>query len=450
MEVLKNSVTQADQAPVLFQMVVFNDMEGCSRDFMPDLPAEWSHHRDAILRSTVRREGLWATAVRRAISQATTRAWEVKGEQHETVRKFHQLFLAANTTGYTNKKTPWGKGWDYYLEQHLRSYTLTSNGAFTEVVWQGGKVIGFIHLDPSRCTRTGDMQIPVIYTDTHGRQHELAEHQVFMMADMTSESITENGLGLCAAERAYDEIRAYAAIQLKRYERVTGRSPDVIDLVGGVSNSQLKRIVERGEQKADEAQYVHHMGHLIAGINNDTPLSHVPIRVAGLPDDYNTMPDFEMAIYRYAAALDVDPQDIAPLNQGSFGSAGQSQTLDEKNKRSLLFGWDRKFTHLVANHLLDTATRFRFSEASDVARRDQEAKVLKTVTEAMGNLTESMTLSPEQARQLGIEYKALPSEFGDGDDTQMVTLTDVDTPDAAKPIKKAEPTKVDTGHDLKN
>lgn len=407
-QVLDKSVTKNDGGPVVFQFVT---RSAPCRDILPDLPAEWSPSRDFTLRSTLRYDGFWASAVRRAVSQAASRMWEIRGEEASKVRAAQELFLAANTVGYTRDKVPWGHGWGHFLDQHLRAYVLTNNGAFTEVVYNGSKVVGFVHLDPYRCERTGEEDVPVIYTDRNGWQHELRQHECFMLADFVSESHFENGIGMCAAERVYDEIRIHSVVQKKYWERVAGRTADRVHFISGIKQSQLNDIMSDAEDDADNQGYAHYMGNILSAVPGETDMSSISIDLSGVDTDYDRKRDYEIARNRYALALDMDPQDLSPLSGASDGVGAQSRTLDRKNRRTTLFGWDSAFMDVASRFILDSTTKFVFSESQDGTDERQKAETLGRVGEGVKQLVESMVLTPDQGVQLGVEYEVFPDEF---------------------------------------
>lgn len=417
-EVLSKSVTKNDAEPNLFQMVVAPNHFHYSKKSMPDLGPDWSQRRDAVLRETIHWDKFWASAVRKAISLASSHAWEIRGIQADRIREAHELFHAANTVGYNRNKVAWGKGWDCYLSQHLRSYLLTGNGAFTEVVYNGARVVGFIHLDPSRCERTGDPNVPVTYLDTAGVTHELKYHQVFMLSDFADESTDALECGMCAADRAYDEIRIQAVTQQKYWERISGRNADTLHLISGMTNKHLKQIKASSENAADAKSHVYHMGNIISAIPGDADLKHLAIQLAGVSADYDREKDWKIAKSRYALALDIDVQDIAPLERGGLGSGGESRILDEKSRRSILFGWDKNWMDAANQFLLDTSTRFHFSESTNADDAKERAECLDTISTALTKLTGGqMVINPEQALQVAIDNGVLSSEFASEQET---------------------------------
>lgn len=417
-DIVSGSVVANDAGPQMFQMVVAPNFGGANCNgrlrgpaAMPDLEFGWSHERDIILRSTVHFDKFWASSVMKAISLTTAYAWEVRGEKAEVVREAQEMFLAANTSGYDRKGVAWGAGWNTFLSQHLRSYLLTGNGAFVNVIYKGARVVGFVHLDPYRCMRTGDTEYPVEYTDSYGEVHELACHEVLMVTPFPTESEFENGCGMCAAERAYDEIRIHAVTQQKYWERLAGRSADTLHLIKGMTQTQINNVIQGAENEADAKNYTVYMGHILSGIMGDGDLTHVPIQLAGVEPDYDRRSDYELARNRYALALDIDPQDLAPLDSSSYGAASQSRVLDRKAGRTILGGWDEDFMEQASRLLMDSGTRFHFSSTRDMGDERSRAETLNTVANAVSKLTQNMILTPDQALQVGVDHDALPDEF---------------------------------------
>jgi hypothetical protein len=86
------------------------------------------------------------------------------------------------------------------LNQGLQDYFLTDNGFFIEIDREdnskpGSRIIGLYHLDSLRCWRTGDPDVPVIYSDLHGQYHFLAWWQVWSIADTPNARNNYFGVG---------------------------------------------------------------------------------------------------------------------------------------------------------------------------------------------------------------------------------------------------------------
>jgi len=426
-DIIKESVTAGDTGPMM--QFILAPHAFCDKPAFEDLPPEWSHERDDMLRSTMR-EGLWASAVGEAISQAAEKSWAVKGPLAETVRQYHELFHAANTIGYNADGRAWGHGWQHYLNQHLTEYFTSGNGPFTEVVRKGLRVIGFVHLDSSRCLRTGDWEYPVEYTSLDGRQHLLGCQSVFYIADMPSPKSEDRGTGVCAAERAYDEIRSYYAAQRRYWERMDNRRTDKMHLIKGVGPSLVGQIVGAAEAKADEKRHFHYLGQTVTGIPGDGEIDHVEIDFGGMGDEYDREADFKMARARYALALDIDPQDIAPLDSGGrSGTVGQSLILDRKNRRSTGHGWDRKWMDAANQFLTETGVRFYFTEETDATERAAEAKAKRDTIERIKCSIDTGMITPDQGLQEAIREGIHPQEF----------MTQIDTGEGPFTLEREDP-----------
>ncbi len=69
-------------------------------------------------------------------------------------------------------------GWEEMATKWFFARATQDNGAFLEIIGAGpkngeikGPAVGVAFLDPSRCTRTGNPEYPVVYTDVDGRQY---------------------------------------------------------------------------------------------------------------------------------------------------------------------------------------------------------------------------------------------------------------------------------------
>ena len=240
-----------------------------------DLPLPWSRPRDHILITTLMHESMWAASVQKAITKQAAIGFTIddraKNERRATIGQ--ERLLTANG----------GRGWVPFLFQHLSDYLLTDNGAFVELVYRSqylrSQLLGFMHLDGLRCTRTGDPEIPVVYEDLRGRVHELRAHQVLTFVDMESARAEARGTGLCAASRAYNKIHTLAAMERYVDEKITGSRPKGIHLVNGVSQIQVegalngtRESVRRIETKLDSALEVQGQHAIdIAVINERLP-----------------------------------------------------------------------------------------------------------------------------------------------------------------------------------
>ena len=61
--------------------------------------------------------------------------------------------------------------------------------------------------------------------------------------------------------------------------------------------------MKTAESEADARNVAYYMGAILAGLPGDAALSHVPIDLVGLPENFRRMEEFNITTWRYAAAL---------------------------------------------------------------------------------------------------------------------------------------------------
>jgi hypothetical protein len=417
-DVIKKSVTAGDYAESpragIFNFLVplgLNSTGGLP----PELPAYWSQSRDKVLRSTILHEDFWGGAIAIAITKMSSLAWEVDSEIPLRSKRLQEILLNTN--------------WVKFIGMHLRDFLTTDNGSFVEVVRATSspvsKVMGIVHLDSARCTRTGDPEIPVIYTDRRGREHEMQAHQVFMLSDMPDPSELLFGVGLCAASRAYKSIYKLAVIDRYVGEKVSGRRPLAIHFVSSVGPKQL-------EEDAARQGILSYMGAIVVPLMDASTAPQVAtVPLAELPDRFNRKEEFDIALLAYANSIGLDPQDLQPLTGQPLGTGAQSVVLDEKSKGKGLASWRQEFIHNVNEYLADELTTFMFIE-NDYRDKERKAAINKMVSDASAVRIGAGITNQGQELQVLVDLNELPKEFLPEDVTGD-TLTDTE-----KPEKEAE------------
>lgn len=386
-----------------------------------ELPNDW-RSRDAILRKTTTLEGFWGAANRIAINQMASLEWHIEGGK---IAKNRAVAIIESS--------------DYQRQLRLVAgdFFRTNNGAFIEVIRataaRGSRILGFRHLDSNRCQRTGDAENPVIYYDRLGGQHLLKWWQVIAIVDEESSDILANGMGECAAEHAYKRIYKFATIERYLLEKTGGRRPTAMHLVNNISSQTLASAFASGD--APQAQIIERIGDggleieglggnstvggvvrshvykgaMIVPLQTNAPISLVTIPFAALPDNFVYAEELETTLLIYAKALNIDPQDLAPLKGGQFGTGTQSKTLQEKNDMygaaSFKQQWTRAMQIITGNN-----TVFYMTE-NDVARKVNEATISKMHTDDLAVQVEKGIITATEARQIKVSYDELPDSF---------------------------------------
>jgi len=384
----------------------------------PEPPYYWTVARDLLLRSTPLYEDMWAGAVSIAAVKATALAWEVDSKIPLRAKRAQEILLGSN--------------WVQLIAKHIRDYLTTDNGTFVEVVRAtssaASRIMGIVHLDSLRCTRTGDPDIPVIYRDKMGREHEMKAHQVFMMSDLPDPGEMFFGVGLCAASRSYRAI--YKLHVMDRYigEKVSGRRPLAIHFVNAVGPRQLENVVTAAEESSARQGILSYMGAIVVPLlDADKPPEVSTIPLAELPDRFNRKEEFDIALLTYADNIGLDPQDLQPLTGQALGTGAQSAVLDEKSKGRVLATWRQEFTHNINEYLLDELTSFAFIE-HDYRDMERKAGISNQRADASKKRIEAGITTPAQEMQVLVDEDELPKEFLPVDATGD-TIDDTEKPD---------------------
>lgn len=224
---------------------------------------------------------------------------------------------------------------DYYgtdngaFEEIIRDPGIDANSAFKE---EKAPVIGIGHLDSAQCQRTGDPEYPVIYTDRHGKIHKMPWYSVIPFCEMPSPIQTMNGVGVCAVSRVLRAAQIMKSIAILTDEMVSGRNFKKINIVGGVSRSDIEDAKKRGQEQADNLGHIRYVEHVIlCGLDPEKPVSAVTIDLAAFPSDFNYDIYMKWYISTLALGFVVDYQDFAPLPGGNIGSSAQSDILNRKS-----------------------------------------------------------------------------------------------------------------------
>ncbi len=431
--VTADEVTQATKNGVVNYFYMPQD-SGSMFSLPPNLPQFWSQKRDDFLAATIYHEDMWQSAVGVATTKMAALGFVVKSEIGLRARKGHDLLMASEA----------GMGWVNFISKHMQAFLLTGNGAFVEIVRatrsNGSRVLGLMHLDPHRCVRTGDPQIPVLYRDRRGAIHEMKAHQVFMLSDMPDHRELYYGVGHCAAERAYNTIYKMAAIEQFMREKVAGRKPLAIHFLSGVLKSHVDDILQSAQGEAARRGVQSYMGAAIATIAGDQPPQLVTVPLAEIPSGFVPEEERQNAYLIYARALGLDVQDIAPLSSGKgLGTATQSRVLDEKSKgMGATVAWRQAFTHMINEFVFGEYVNFYFVE-KDYRDEQNAATVANARAQFVSSAIQSGVITAQQGLQMLVDSKDLPRDFLPSDQLAVESYSDYERADVPFPYQQPAP-----------
>lgn len=422
-DIIKRSVTAGDYAETptagAFFLTVVTPTRGALRPTLDGLTLQQS---DFATISTPDQEAIWAGAVAIAITKVSSLAWEIEGDIPLRTKRAHELLTNVDA----------GNGWVSFISKILQDFLLTNNGCFIELVRSSSSdlspVINLIPLDSMRCTRTGDPEFPVTYTDLKGSVHQLKSSDVIFFADMPSNRASMFGVGKCAAARAYKSIYKLAAIENYVSDKVSGRRPLAVHLINGLNDIQLRSVLTTAQAQADARGAIAYMGAIMATVPGETTPGVATIPLADFPDNFNRKDELDIAVLAYANNLGLDVQDLQPLTGRALGSGAQSEVLDEKAKGKGLAAFRQQFTHAINTWVLPDNTTLHFIE-KDWRDKKLQAEYNTAVEAYTSDAIKNGIITTNQGLQVMIDENIYPKEFAPVDTTPDTSLADDEKPE---------------------
>lgn len=379
--------------------------------------SQFNRRRDAYLRGTLEMDSMWAAAIIKATTKQVALGWQVEDQKDvksraEFAQSLLELFDGDFETG---------------IQRGLQDFLLAGNGQWVEIIraskGPGSKITGVAHLDTLRVTRTGDPDIPAIYTTLQGRDKPLYAHQCLNLTAMPASDESLRGVGFSAADAAWPVICKMQAIETYFTEKVTGRRHLAIHLVKGVTAEQFRSALATAESESQARGHVHFRGALlIPGLDTEQDINVTTIPIAEIPEGYSLAEERERADNIYANTVGIFVGELRPLTGQGLGNGQQARVLEEAAEGVGLSAW-RKQWQTAMKRVLPKSTTFRWSSNDDGDRKrkaDADAAVVGWIAVAV----EKLGLPTASAQQLLLDAKILPPELAPADATAGGTLTD--------------------------
>jgi hypothetical protein len=267
----------------------------------------------------------------------------------------------------------------------------------------------------------------VIYIDRLGHENVLRWFEVVTLVDCPEPDDVGNGYGFCAADRAYDQIKALAALESYHYEKLTGNTPTAIHLINGLNQTQLDDILADAEDEQAEQGRTQFMGAIIATLlKPDATPAVATIQLAGLPDNTNPTDVRGRADLVYANALGMDLNEISPHGSQTIGAGATSQVQHQKAKDKGVISFRQQLIQGVNWEICDTRSRFYFN-SKDLVDEERMARIAAAYSTAAQAFITNGVLSPKQAQEWLIENEVIPQRFAERN-TVSNSLLDSDKP----------------------
>lgn len=344
--------------------------------------------RDQELRKFWPTESFLAGTLLNVCLRNSTYDWRIQGSSPAVETAVTDMLTAA-LSGDTF-------GWLPFVQKFSQDLYSQDNGAFIELIrdqpidansrFKGplAPVIGIANIDSGQCQRTGNPEIPVVYTDREGNKHWLKWYEVIPFSDFPSPIQSMNGVGVCSISRALRLAQIIRSVAMYKDEEVSGRNIRKINIVGGVSNSQIDDAIKRTNEAADNKNFSRFIEHVIlASLDPDKPVSVETVELASLPEGYDY--DQEMQWYVAGLALDfgIDYQELAPLPGGNIGSASQSIMLHKKSSGKGPRSWMDSLSAAFMNYgVLPRGSKLIFNDKNEQEEMEKQEIRTKASEEA--------------------------------------------------------------------
>jgi hypothetical protein len=340
-----------------------------------------------------------------------------------TVQAVQQLFNNANL----------GKGQLDFFTKIVVDLLTQDNGAFFELIREGDSedaaVIGINHLDSQRCRRTGSVDVPIVYTDRLGGQHKLKWYQVISLTELPSPIESMNGMQYCFVTRVLRASQVLRDMAIYKREKIGGRGPTDIHLVGGVAQSRIDDKLKIDHEKADNKGLIRYMDAIvIAGLDPTRAVSTASIPIKELPDGFDEDSTLKWYVAWLALNAGMDYQDLAPLPGGGLGTSQQSVTLDRKSRGKGPAYYQKMILQALNFHGVIPRTVIAKYDEQDNAAALDEANLNKAKVDYYGALVQSVGMPKQVVYQMMADMGDISEEtlqmLEQEDVTDDVTGTD--------------------------
>lgn len=378
--------------------------------------------RDKELREFWPTESYLAGAIYSVCISNAAYEWEiqVKGKGRDGTRLETVLTDMLNGALVSNGSF----GWIPFVTTYSEDFYTQDNGGFIELIrdpsmdaasrfrGQNAPVIGIAQLDASKCKRTGNPQIPVVYRDREGQDHKLQWYEVIAQSEFPSSLQEMNGVGFSAITRVLRIAQIVKSIEIYKDEKIGGRVYRAIHFVSGIAKTEIDDALLKESQQADNKGFIRFITPaIITSLDPERPVTTATIELAGLPDSFDLDQEMKWYISGIALGLGRDYQDLAPLPTGNIGSSQQSEILHRKSRGK----GPRHFMQSIQNWFRDYGVIPYPAELAfklkDTTEEMEETEKFKEMAELLAILRRANIIDGRAAREAVRQWNMLPSDI---------------------------------------
>lgn len=381
---------------------------GGYENFGNSLPSVYDPRRQYILNriDSYPQNNMWQGALARITHKVAGTSAEISGKRRV---KWYQDLIFFNADN--------GGGFEQFVTKVIHDFCVYDDGAVIEIIGRGEPdtlldkeaIVGIAVLDPLRCFFTMNREFPVWYQDSvSGKMHKLHYSRVHRFVDQPLSDPELRGRGRSALSRAIGFVQQAIVNQSYIGEMLSDEPPPGIIHTQGISQQTWTDAWDmyllNRTQKGNTAYKP--LMELISNrptLNNEGESIQI-IRFASAPEGYDPIALTELQAKGIALGLDIDPNDVLPMQGGSFGNGQQSKVLDQKNR-------DGGFTHLLKmlerffnTRVLPDPLRYQW-KYRDSEQSMQSAEIAEKHL-SVANTLVMMLGSSVQSKEIALRYLA--------------------------------------------
>jgi hypothetical protein len=281
------------------------------------MPGWWSRARDAELRRFWKRVDHLSGAVYTMESIISTIPFHI--EPVDPTIALHRR-QAEQMEEMILNENDFDEGWGPWVSKWVEDHITQDNGAFSEVIGEGdpdgpikGPVLGVAHMDSRRCTRTGDPEFPVLYTDTDGKLYKMHRSRVMIASSMPSPAVEMNGVGFCAVSRCVNVSQTLLDMLVYRQEKLGSRpAQGILVTKGGLDPDDVGEAFEIAEQTMDNKLLRRYGKFVVVGDRGLPEAGMEKVDLFGLPEGFDEKEATTLAMAAMALAFGTDPRELFP------------------------------------------------------------------------------------------------------------------------------------------
>jgi hypothetical protein len=398
------------------------------------MPRWWSQSRDTALRNFWKMVDTLAGAIYVMESKMSTIPVHVEARDKTISAHVKQadLFTYKLLDG-----SEFGKGWGAYYEPTIEDLVTQDNGCFSEVIGDGpvdgpieGAPLSIAHLDASRCTRTGQVEFPVVYRDEDSKYYKLHYSRVLDMAQMPSPIVTMRGVGFCAVSRCTNIAQNLLDIMVYKQEKLGSRPMrSIITTSGGLDPLDIQEALRIAKEEMSNRGLKRYAPNVVIG-SKDVPNAKIDITdLASLPDGYNEEQSITLAMAAIALAFGMDARELWPaMSSGATKAEALVQHLKQRGKgpghilEMTTRGLEQKFLPPHLKAVFDFQDDEQDREIAEIKEKRQQMWKIGLDTKAMNlrTIREQMLSNGDLEKAQFIKQELEDGRLEDG--TSVLTL----------------------------